>query len=497
VLVELRGLTDIGRVRQNNEDTVVVDETAMMGIVCDGAGGHNAGEVASALASETLSRLLKRGSGKTLSTALPANPELTPAARNLVAAVRLANQRILAMASASAERRDMATTVAAMQFTADGTVNVANVGDSRVYRLRDGVLHQLTRDHTYLSDLLEDKEISPEEARTFRQKNLLTRALGTSPTVKVDVRSDAALAGDVYLVCSDGLYGPVDDESIAGILHSNREDPAIAAQMLVDEANRNGGPDNVTVVAAAVRDAPPATGVQPVKLEVPDNEAELPRREKALRRAFPMPRNPESKRVVMLVGAGIALVLIAVALLLVIRPKPAAKREFRPSYVTVVIQPAELSGAAEVALSGRPIALAGTKLDSGCSSETLTVELAGYRKFSQVVSAQGCTTSIVARLQPEATVGIRYDNHPAEDQVTLRWKKVNGAWRETTFATRDLVTVELTSFPLEGAGTYTFRLSAGGRDLVSPTTRSVGVGKVVGFVPDNPAGIMKIEDQKQ
>ena len=165
--VDFHGLTDVGRVRQNNEDAFVIAGQDMLGIVCDGMGGHAKGEVASALATETLAGLLKHGQERTLASALPANPGMSPAARNLVAAIRLANQRILAMAGSGADQRGMGTTVAVMQFAADGIVSIAYVGDSRVYRLRGDVLPQLTRDHTYLSDLIEDKEISAEEAKTY------------------------------------------------------------------------------------------------------------------------------------------------------------------------------------------------------------------------------------------------------------------------------------------------------------------------------------------
>ena len=491
--VDFHGLTDVGRVRQNNEDAFVIDGQDMLGIVCDGMGGHAKGEVASALATETLAGLLKHGQERTLASALPANPGMSPAARNLVAAIRLANQRILAMAGSGADQRGMGTTVAVMQFAADGIVSIANVGDSRVYRLRGDVLLQLTRDHTYLSDLIEDKEISAEEAKTFRQKNVLSRALGTAPTVKVDVRSDAVQAGDIFLTCSDGLYGALDDEMIAGILHSSRDDLTVAAQTLIDEANRKGGPDNVTVVVAAVRDVPSTTSIQPVKLELQDSEAELPRREKALRRVFPMPRPQESRKVTMLVAAGAALVIVVAAALLLTAHKHGVKPTLRPSVLVVQIQPPGLSSTAIVALNRRSIQLAGEVLGPDTVPETLTVEVPGYVKSMQPVSPHGDTTTVFVALQPEAAVGLRYDNPPPEDHVTLFWKKEGGVWRETTLATRPLVANDPVLFPLEGAGTYTFRLTAAGKDIVPATVKFVRVGQIVSIAPDNPTGSVKVE----
>lgn len=281
MIVRVAGRTDKGCVRQNNEDAFAVSREAGLLVLCDGTGGHSAGEVASTLAVETVARLLLPDNRRALLAARPAIDGLTGEAAELVAAVRLANQRILADSSSKPERQGMVTTLSALKFGADGIVNLISVGDSRVYRWRAGVLSQLTRDHTYLNELLEDKELSAEEARTFKQKNVLTRALGSAPTAKVDVRVEAPTAGDIYLICSDGLYGPLADEVIARILSSDADDPDRAAADLIDAAKRAGGPDNITVTLAVVSDvqAPP---VATLKLEVPDDNPNFAAREKAL-----------------------------------------------------------------------------------------------------------------------------------------------------------------------------------------------------------------------
>ncbi|HDQ99446.1 MAG TPA: serine/threonine-protein phosphatase [candidate division WOR-3 bacterium] len=214
--VRVEALSDVGRVRPGNEDACLTEKEARLVAVCDGMGGHAKGEVASAMAVETLRRLALERPLKVLDSALPTADGIPSAAAELVAAVRLAHARIYATATALTDHHGMGTTVAAVRFGNDGSLAVVNVGDSRVYRFRDGTLSQLTRDHTFVSDLLEDNEITEEQARSFGQKNVLSRSLGTAPSVKVDLRLDTALTGDLYLLCTDGLTGPLDDARSPG-----------------------------------------------------------------------------------------------------------------------------------------------------------------------------------------------------------------------------------------------------------------------------------------
>ena len=214
-----------------------------------GCRGGASGEVASKIAIETLRDFF-------LSTAQ--DPEATWPYKmdksrgyeenRLITGIKLANLRIHENQQREPKLRGMGTTVAAILIIEEGVL-VAHVGDSRVYRLRQGQLEQLTEDHSLLNDYIKMKRLSEEEIANFPHKNVIVRALGMKDTVKVDTRLDAPQVGDVYLLCSDGLSGPVTDPEIAEIAQST-PDLKLAASRLIERANANGGPDNVTVVCA-------------------------------------------------------------------------------------------------------------------------------------------------------------------------------------------------------------------------------------------------------
>jgi protein phosphatase len=247
--IEVAGETNVGMKRTHNEDNFSIIEESGLYIVADGMGGHASGEIASKMAVESMREFF----------ALTANdPERTWPYKmdrskgyeenRLVTAVKLANLRIYESAQKDPRQRGMGTTVVALFAVEDG-VYVAHVGDSRVYRLRDGILEQLTEDHSLLNDYIKMKRLTAEEIANFPHKNVIVRALGMKDTVKVDTRLEQPRAGDTYLLCSDGLSGPVADADMLEILgHSS--DLRQAASRLITKANDNGGPDNVTVVLA-------------------------------------------------------------------------------------------------------------------------------------------------------------------------------------------------------------------------------------------------------
>jgi protein phosphatase len=252
--VEFYGDSDIGRVRRVNEDSFRLIPERDTVVVCDGMGGHAAGEIASHRAVETVTAYLMRGREVAPAPKIDGEvPSIPAEAEDLVWAVRLANRRVFQTAQDQKQTRGMGTTLVAVRFGADRAV-ICHVGDSRAYLLRDGQFEQLTTDHSLVAELLAQKEITPEQARTFPDRNIITRALGTRPVVAVDMTVLPTQGDDWFLLCSDGLCGLVDDDEMQAIVMRHPDDPQAALTALIETANRAGGHDNITVAIARVRD---------------------------------------------------------------------------------------------------------------------------------------------------------------------------------------------------------------------------------------------------
>jgi serine/threonine protein phosphatase PrpC len=228
-IVEHAGRTDVGRQRSANEDDFVLAPPFFA--VADGMGGAKAGEVASAMATEGFEG--ESDSGE-------------PAEAQLARILREANKRIYDLATADESHRGMGTTLTAAKITGDD-ISLAHVGDSRAYRMRDGELEQLTKDHSLVAELERSGQITAEAAEHHPQRSIITRALGPEPDVEVDTYTVAAREGDLFLLCSDGLTSMISDEEISSILRSADSLDA-AADALVRAANQSGGKDNITVV---------------------------------------------------------------------------------------------------------------------------------------------------------------------------------------------------------------------------------------------------------
>lgn len=253
--VEAIGQTDVGLKRGHNEDTYHLAPEHRLFIVADGMGGHSAGEVASHMAVETVSSFFDdTATDDELTWPFKMERSVGYDANRLAVGVKLANLRIHERAQANAQQRGMGTTIVSAHFTRS-TVVVAHVGDSRVYRLRDKRLVQLTEDHSLLNDYIKMKDLTPEQIENFPHKNVIVRALGMKETVQVDVLTDPFQAGDLYLLCSDGLSGMITDRRIEEILLDGADDLDAACKSLIDEANANGGTDNITAVLARVATA--------------------------------------------------------------------------------------------------------------------------------------------------------------------------------------------------------------------------------------------------
>jgi serine/threonine protein phosphatase PrpC len=224
-------LSDIGLHRKTNEDTFVVQPPLY--VVCDGMGGANAGEVASGLAAETLVDRVSAGA-------------------SLLEAAEAANAAVFQRASGNAEQAGMGTTLTA--FLLEGSAaHFVHIGDSRAYLLRDGGLEQMSDDHSLVGEMVRDGRLTVEEAAVHPHRSILSRALGTEAQAKIDEFTVDLLSGDVLLLCSDGLSGPVADDVLR--LALTRSDPQEAAGRLVLEARRQGGPDNITAVVVRVDEA--------------------------------------------------------------------------------------------------------------------------------------------------------------------------------------------------------------------------------------------------
>lgn len=246
------GATDVGRRRKHNEDVILVREDLSLWVVADGAGGHNAGEVAAALAARSISNYMGATVRKAWEQPVFDRFGLATGGRRLAAAIRKANRDVLEVAHNNNKYRNMVCTVVAASLSARSCLlHVAHVGDSRCYRLRSCQLEQLTLDHSLLIEVLE-REPDLDDAIVARMpKNVVTRALGMEDHVRVTFRSFPVLPGDRYLLCSDGLSGMVGHSAIESAVAEPRGPDEIVAE-LIRLANEGGGKDNISAVVIDV-----------------------------------------------------------------------------------------------------------------------------------------------------------------------------------------------------------------------------------------------------
>jgi len=300
------GASDVGQVRQVNQDSMFLGSAVF--VVADGMGGHAGGEVASRLTVETMEEELEAHDGPGLHRVL-----------DLVTAVQAANDRVWEQSEHDPALAGMGTTVVAIGLVEEGgetRLAIVNVGDSRAYRLSDGNLDQISEDHSLVGELYREGHISADEAQHHPQKNIVTRAVGIERFVDVDEFQVLPRTGDRYLLCSDGLTDEVGEADIADVL-CGVDDPDEAAQLLVQQANRNGGRDNITVVVVDVLDDgldPALTAADDARrqsvpdaedfsehpdqdtqslLAVPDDRGHVRERTEAPTRAAPPPPPPE------------------------------------------------------------------------------------------------------------------------------------------------------------------------------------------------------------
>jgi len=246
--ITYKAVSDVGRKRKGNEDSLFVNPEQHLFVVADGMGGHAAGEIASKVAVDAINEFVcLTGGDEEITWPFGLDENISYDGNRLKTAIRYANRKVLEATKEKSEYEGMATTVAAVLVDGDAA-NLGHVGDSRVYLVREGQITQLTSDHSWVNEQIQSGVISPDQARTHPLRNVVTRALGGKPDLQVDMQQHKAKAGDLLILCSDGLTTMIPDEEIARVVREAGSDVEKAAQALVASANAKGGEDNITVL---------------------------------------------------------------------------------------------------------------------------------------------------------------------------------------------------------------------------------------------------------
>ncbi len=248
-ILDIAGRSNTGLVRSNNEDKIGEDQEIGLVVLADGMGGYKGGEVASRLAVNTILEELRAEIPKLSPGETDEQTGYTKESLAARKSVVKANETIFSVSSTEPQYRGMGTTLV-MAIFYDNQITIAHVGDSRMYRYRDGNLQQVTVDHTLLQELVDRGFYTQEEANSSLNKNLVTRALGIEGSIAVDIKEDLAMPGDIYLLCSDGLTDMVDDQEIFATVTAFKDNLDQLADRLITIANENGGRDNVSVLLA-------------------------------------------------------------------------------------------------------------------------------------------------------------------------------------------------------------------------------------------------------
>jgi serine/threonine protein phosphatase PrpC len=249
------GLSDVGLQREHNEDSFVVLSEYDLFVVADGMGGHRAGDVASRIATETISEFFRTTANEDVTWPFHFDTNLSEEENRLLTGIRVANRQIFERSTRSREYHGMGTTVVGAMFSPKKQrMYIGHVGDSRCYRVRAGKIRQLTRDHSLINDYLLAMPDLTDEQKNELPKNVITRALGMQDQVVVDLQHDDPQPGDTYVLCSDGLSGMVSDDDIELIVAST-DNVRDACSRLIERANERGGEDNITAVLIKIEDA--------------------------------------------------------------------------------------------------------------------------------------------------------------------------------------------------------------------------------------------------
>ena len=250
--LEINAKSNAGVVRSNNEDFYGIIEKENLVIVCDGMGGHKAGAYASRLAVKTVSEMYASLETKVLcKISKDLIRKKLSIASPLIGSIRLANRMLYNQSIEKLELQGMGTTISALAMN-QGHAIIGHVGDSRIYRFREGKMELMTEDHTWLNELILDNEINEDQAKNFKNKNVITRALGLNRTVKIDLRIEPLNQGDIFLLCTDGLTKALSENEIKRIVLFNEKKFDHTLNHLIDDANIKDGSDNITIAMVAV-----------------------------------------------------------------------------------------------------------------------------------------------------------------------------------------------------------------------------------------------------
>jgi len=243
------GATDVGRRRAHNEDSLSISDDLRLYLVADGMGGHNAGEVASSTAVDTITKFVRRClDDKEFTWPFGVNSHLSEEANILLTSVRIANRNVCLRSGERYEYSGMGTTIVGVYMEQDDIAHIAHVGDSRAYLIRGGGIRQLTTDHSWVNEQIQKNILTHKDARNHRWKNVITRALGNKLNVEIDYNEMKMQSGDYLLLCTDGLSGMLEDEEILRVTNQASGDLQKACKDLIQGANEKGGLDNITVI---------------------------------------------------------------------------------------------------------------------------------------------------------------------------------------------------------------------------------------------------------
>jgi protein phosphatase len=253
-MLEAYGKSDVGRRRKLNEDSILVDTETCLFAVCDGMGGHNAGEVASGMAVETLGAFVEKSHReKEITWPYGLDVNLSFDGNRLATALKLANKKVFKSADNREDYTGMGTTAVAA-LVSGNVLTIGSAGDSRCYLVRGGQLSQLTRDDSWVSAAWAEGILSSDEIEKHPLRNVITKAIGAKESIEIDIVEHRFADGDIALLCSDGLHSMINDERILATITPFPDALEEAAQKLIDAANEAGGKDNVSVVLVRYRE---------------------------------------------------------------------------------------------------------------------------------------------------------------------------------------------------------------------------------------------------
>jgi len=247
--IKIFGRTDVGLLRDHNEDTIACDDSIGLAVLADGMGGHRGGEMASAMTINTIMEILTQKLKYIRNAEVDKESGYRMESIAIYDAIIQANKNVYQSSQEHAQYRGMGTTVVVLLFY-DNRYTVAHVGDSRLYLLRNGILEQVTRDHSLMQELIDRNFYTPEQARNSLNKNLITRAVGIDKKVQIDIQEDIAMIDDIFLLCSDGVNDMIEDTLIQSILEKNDHNLESAADELIHESILHGGKDNISAILA-------------------------------------------------------------------------------------------------------------------------------------------------------------------------------------------------------------------------------------------------------